>query len=119
MIDQKPGFCHSLDTNMNIQFLYFDGCPSHESALARLRQVMAEEGVRVEIEIIEMETDEQAAEWHFTGSPTILIDGIDIDPPPFDAQSALTCRVYVWEDGRYSPLPSPEMIRKALQVRTT
>ena len=50
------------------------------------------------------------------GSPTILIDGEDIDPPPIDAYAALTCRVYHWADGRFSPLPSPDMIRNALHA---
>lgn len=100
---------------MNIQFLYFEDCPSHEKALARLRQVMAEEGVDDRVEIVKVETDEQAEQWRFPGSPTILIDGVDIDPPPVEAQSALTCRVYIWPDGRYSPLPAPETIRKALR----
>jgi len=101
---------------VHIQFLYFDGCPSHEKALARLRQVMAAEGVSAPIAITQVETDEQAETWHFTGSPTILIDGQDIDPPPVEAQSALTCRVYILPDGRYSPLPAPETIRKALRA---
>ena len=106
---------------MKIQFLYFEDCPSHEKALARLRQVMAEEGIREPVEIIRVETDEQAAYWHFPGSPTILVDGQDIDPPPVEAQSALTCRVYQWADGPFSPLPSPDMIRRGLheERRTT
>ena len=99
---------------MRIQFLYWEDCPSHERALERLKQVMAEEKISAEIEILEVETDEQARQWHFTGSPTILIDDQDIDPPPDATHVALTCRVYHWADGRISPLPSPDMIRRAL-----
>jgi hypothetical protein len=104
---------------MNIAFLYFEGCPSHDAALERLRQVMAEEDVDAKIEIMKVETDEQAQRLHFIGSPTILIDGQDIDPPPSEAYPALTCRTYHLEDGRISPLPSPDMIRRALQMRET
>jgi hypothetical protein len=104
---------------MNITFLYFEGCPSHDAALERLRQLMAEEGVAAEIEIVKVETDEQAQRLHFVGSPTILIDGQDIDPVPSEAYPALTCRAYRLEDGRISPLPSPDMIRDALQLRKT
>jgi hypothetical protein len=100
---------------MNITFLYFEGCPSHDAALERLRQIMAEEGTQAEIEIIKVETDEQAQRLHFVGSPTILIDGQDIDPPPPEAYPALTCRAYHLEDGRISPLPLPAMIRRALK----
>ena len=100
---------------VRITFLYFEDCPSHEAALARLRQVMTEEGAQAEIEIVKVETGEQAQSRHFVGSPTILIDGRDIDPLPADIQYALTCRAYQLEDGRISPLPSADMIRRALR----
>jgi hypothetical protein len=103
------------ETEMKVTFLYFEDCPSHELALERLRAVMDEENVEAELEIIKVETDEQAQRFHFTGSPTIRIDGQDIDPPPADVFYALTCRVYQLEDGRVSPLPSPDMIRRALR----
>ncbi len=100
---------------MRITFLYFEDCPSHEAALARLRQVMAEEGIQAEIEIVKVETDEQAQGRHFVGSPTILIDGQDIDPLPADIHYALTCRAYRLEDGHISPLPPAALIRRALR----
>jgi hypothetical protein len=99
---------------VKVTFLYFEDCPSHEVALDRLRQVMAEEGTQAEIEIVKVETDEQAQRLRFIGSPTILINGDDIDPPSPDATYALTCRVYRLEGGRISPLPSADMIRRAL-----
>jgi len=100
---------------MQITFLYYEDCPSHEQALARLQQVIAEEGVDAEIEIIKVETEEQAQELRFIGSPTILVNGEDIVPPPPESPYNLTCRAYILEDGRVSPLPSPEMIRRSLQ----
>jgi hypothetical protein len=102
---------------MEITFLYYEGCPSHDLALARLRQVLTEAGVTARIEIVKVVTDEQAQQSRFTGSPTILIDGQDIDPPPPDAYYALTCRAYTIQEegGRISPLPSVVMIRNALQ----
>jgi len=99
---------------MEVTFLYFEGCPFHEAALARLRQVMAEEGITAKIDLVKVETDEEAQRWHFVGSPTILVNGRDIDPPPLDSWYGLTCRAYPGDDGRLSPLPSPEMIRQAL-----
>jgi hypothetical protein len=101
---------------VRVNFLYFEDCPSHEQALARLREVMAEEGVAGEVEVIRVETEEQARELRFAGSPTIRVDGQDIDPPG-EAGYALTCRAYHLEDGRISPLPSRDMIRGALRSR--
>lgn len=99
---------------MKVDFLYYEDCPSHEMALSRLRQVMREEGIEAGIEVTKVETGDQARELRFIGSPTIRINGTDIDPPPPDACYGLTCRAYRLEDGRISPLPSPERIRKAL-----
>ena len=100
---------------VKVDFFYYEDCPSHEGALDRLRQVLSEEGVEAEIEITKVETIEQAQGLRFVGSPTILINGGDIDPPPEDAYYALACRSYRLEDGRISPLPSLDMIRHALR----
>jgi len=99
---------------LRVSFLYYEECPSHELALERLREVMAEESIANEVEVIKVETEEQAHELRFVGSPTIRVDGQDIDPP-IDSGYALTCRVYHLEDDRISPLPSKDMIRRALQ----
>jgi hypothetical protein len=101
---------------VKIDFLYYEDCPSHDAALERLHEVLDEEGVRAGIEITKVETSDQAQRLRFVGSPTILVEGQDIDPPPAEAPYALTCRVYRWEDGRFSPLPSPDMIRRALRA---
>ena len=74
-----------------------------------------EVGVGSEIEQIEVLTDEDAERYQFPGSPTIRVDGVDVDPAgAAQMGTALTCRVYVLEDRRYSPVPSKEMIRRAL-----
>jgi hypothetical protein len=100
---------------VRIKFLYYEDCPSHEQALARLQAALAEAGVAATVEIIKIETEAQARQWGFIGSPTILINGRDIDPPQPGAPPALTCRAYHLEDGRISPLPSATMIGRALR----
>ncbi|MEM7346825.1 MAG: hypothetical protein AAF485_21510 [Chloroflexota bacterium] len=100
---------------MKVTFLYYEDCPSHDVALERLCAVIAEEALSVELEVIKVETDEDAHALQFVGSPTIWINDQDIVPPNPDAPFALACRAYQWEDGRISPLPSPDMIRKAIQ----
>jgi hypothetical protein len=98
-----------------IEFLFWQDCPSHPEALERLRKVMAEVNERSPIELVEVLTEDDAERLEFPGSPTIRIDGQDVDP--LGAQrmgTALTCRIYRLEDGRFSPLPSEEMIRQAL-----
>lgn len=101
---------------MHIDFLYYEDCPSHDRALDRLKQVMDEVGVTAHVAVTKVETEEQAEQLRFTGSPTIRIDGVDIVEPPAEAPYGLTCRAYRLEDGRISPLPSVGMIRQALQA---
>ncbi|NJK78569.1 MAG: DUF2703 domain-containing protein [Chloroflexaceae bacterium] len=101
---------------MQIHFLYCEDCPSHDVALARLREVLQAEAVDVSIDIVTVETDAQAAALRFIGSPTILIDGQDIDPPASDEPYARTCRIYRQENGRISPLPSVATIRAAVRA---
>jgi ribonucleoside-diphosphate reductase alpha chain len=63
---------------LEIRFLYYEGCPSHEEALERLRKVLKEESIETDIEVVKVETNEQAKKLRFPGSPTILANGHDI-----------------------------------------
>jgi len=99
-----------------IEFFYWEDCPSHEQALAILRDVMEEEGIADPIAVIEVKTEDEARQYRFYGSPTIHIDGQDIVPPLEDMIGpGLTCRAYRRADGRISPLPPREAIVAAFQ----
>jgi hypothetical protein len=104
---------------MDITFLYWEDCLSHEEALQRLRHVMAEEGIQAPVHLVNVEIWEQAEQLQFIGSPPILVNGKDIQPPPPGASYALTCRTYYLENGRASPLPSLELLRRALSAGRT
>jgi hypothetical protein len=99
---------------VKVRFLYSEQCPSHDEALQRLRSVLHEEGVVADVEVVKVETFEEALREHYPGSPTIILDDRDIDPVT-GAQYAPTCRAYRLEDGRISPLPSIQMIRRAVR----
>lgn len=98
-----------------IQLLWWRGCPSWESALTMLRAQMAAQGLGEErLEVIEVGDEADAERLGFPGSPTILVDGDDIQPPDPQQAIGLTCRVYRRRDGRVSPLPDPDDLRDAL-----
>lgn len=99
---------------MQIDFYYYEDCPSHDAALVRLRGVLARLGMDAQIIVTQVETEEEAERYQFIGSPTIRVNGQDIDPPPADTPYALDCRVYRREDGRITPLPTEALIEKAL-----
>ena len=104
---------------MRIEFLYWEDCPSHADALARLRRVIAEEGLTVDLDVIRVDSQEDADRHKFPGSPTVRIEGEDLQPEGVQGQAMLTCRTYRTETGRLSPLPTVTMIRRALQARGT
>lgn len=78
---------------------------------------MAEERMTDHIDVIRIDTQEDAERHHFPGSPTIRFDGTDLQPEGVQGQAILTCRTYRTETGRLSPLPTATMIRRALQAR--
>jgi hypothetical protein len=102
---------------MRVELLWWEGCPSHPETLADLRRSLSEEGVDAEVEMVEVQSDEQARAERFPGSPTIRIDGEDIFPCAGPAPHSLTCRVYRLRDGRPSPTPDPEDLRDAIRRR--
>ncbi len=101
---------------MRIDFLYWEECPSHDEALRRLRAVLAEEGTAAEVAVTHVDTEALARALRFPGSPTIRVDGRDIQSEAAAADGRLTCRLYLLDDGRPSPLPSAEMIRRAIRT---
>ena len=99
---------------MKIEVLYWDGCPSHPEALELLHSVLTERGVEASVELREVHTEGEAQALRFPGSPTIRVDGRDIDASGAEARPALTCRIYHLADGRASPIPSREQLEEAL-----
>jgi hypothetical protein len=99
---------------MRIELLYWEGCPSYPEAKALLQQVLDERGIAEPIAMREVVTREDAEALAFPGSPTIRIDGRDVDPAGAGSPPALSCRVYRFPDGRTSPIPSRQQLEEAL-----
>jgi hypothetical protein len=105
---------------ITIEFLFWEECPSHGPTWERLQAILKEKGVTAQLTRIEIKTDEDATQWNFCGSPTIHINGEDIDPKGAQTQRiGLNCRVYHTPDGRVTPVPSDEMIRAAIDQAVT
>jgi hypothetical protein len=95
---------------MLIQLLYFPGCPHIEATRKALRDVLAElteyPDEVLEVDVTARETPEHLRGW---GSPTILIDGVDIEGA---SPNGASCRVYRSSDG--GGAPSGALIRAGL-----
>ena len=99
---------------MRVELLFWDGCPSHSKALAELREAMVDVALDPSTVVVrEVGTQSEAALERFVGSPTIRIDGLDVQPAG-EEPAGLTCRVYHRRDGRISPTPDPADVRDAL-----
>jgi hypothetical protein len=83
--------------------------------LARLEAEMREQGLDPgAIENREIVTEDDAERDSFVGSPTIRIEGVDVQPPG-DEPTGLSCRIYRHRGGKISPLPDPDDVRDALR----
>jgi hypothetical protein len=97
-----------------VEILYFDGCPNHEPARALVERVAAELQLKPTIDLVEVADAESAAQLRFLGSPTIRVDGRDVEPGASERQEfVLSCRVYRTERG-LGGQPDEAWIREAL-----
>jgi hypothetical protein len=95
---------------MTIELLYFEGCPNHLPAAERVRAVVKQEGFCTEISEIEVKDESAAKALRFPGSPTIRVNGLDIEPAlRGSSETGFACRRYP------GGIPSEEMIRVALR----
>jgi glutaredoxin len=100
----------------DVMFLYFKDCPNWKKALKSLNMILSEEGVNTRVRKIQIRSEEEAVKRKFTGSPTIRIDGKDIDPSYRDTGAyVLACRNYPGGPDE-GGLPPEEMIRRAVRV---
>lgn len=80
---------------MRIELLYFDGCAGHEAFLPRLRELLAQAGVDALVEERRVESDADAHSERFLGSPTLRVDGVNVEPGDVDRTDfGLRCRLY-------------------------
>lgn len=96
---------------MDIRVLYFEGCPNHEPTLALIRQVVTELGLRAQVEPVRVKDAGDARRLRFLGSPSVHINGIDIEPEARTrADYAFGCRIY-----GASGVPPRELVESALK----
>ncbi len=101
-----------VGSSMTVEILYFEGCPSHEALLPRLRELASE--TDTEIQLRRVESLEAAERERFLGSPTVRVGGADVEPGAADRTDfGLKCRIYR-SNGSVSPTPPDEWVRSAL-----
>jgi len=96
---------------MDITLLYFEDCPNWKVADERLSAIAAERaGIRMSRHLVETATEAERTRFH--GSPSILVDGVDVFAEP-GSEVGLSCRRYLTPDG-YQGAPTLDQLRVAL-----
>ena len=101
---------------MQIDLLYFEGCPSWHAGLENLKAALEAEGLVAEIHLVCVKEDPDAARLMFLGSPSFRVNGADLWPEE-RKRYALSCRVYATSKGLRGA-PTVEMLREKLRAHS-
>jgi len=90
--------------------LHFDDCPNVDVAADRVRTVAAGLGIEIHLRFVRVESAEEAVRERFLGSPSVRVNGVDIDSSARDQYDfGLSCRMYAG-----AGVPPDAMIAAAL-----
>ena len=97
-----------------VEILYFEGCPNYEYTRARVERLAAGLGIDPDLQPVEVPDEQAATRLRFLGSPTVRVDGCDVEPGADErGHCVLSCRLYPGERG-LSGAPDEDWIRDAL-----
>ena len=97
-----------------VEVLYVQDCPHYPGTLALTRRVLAELGIVAEVRGTLVPDQAAAEQACFAGSPTVRVDGRDVEPgsePP--SEILVGCRLYRLEH-RLAGQPAEGWVRAAL-----
>ena len=101
--------------SMRVEILYFDGCPNHEALLPHLRELLSSAGASTDIELVRVQDADGAERERFLGSPTLRIDGEDVEPGAEQRSDfGLKCRLFATPGGLRG-MPPDEWVLTALE----
>src|SRR5205823_5296338 len=98
-------------TLMLIEVLYIPGCCNHRRAVERVRLLLSSEDADLPVVEVPVNDEVAARSLQFPGSPTVRINGRDVEPSP-QARFAFACRLY--SDG--SGLPPDVVVQRAISA---
>jgi len=97
-----------------VEILYFEGCPNYKPARALVEQLATQLRIEPEIRLVEVADSDAAVELRFLGSPTVRVDGVDVEPGAERRHDfALSCRIYRSGHG-VAEQPDERWVREAL-----
>jgi hypothetical protein len=104
-----------MKTPIRIEILGFDGCPNLPLTHELIEAIVQSEGIEAKVTSVDVNSVEDAERLRFLGSPTVRVNGVDIEPSrQCEEQSSYSCRVYRTEDGT-TGVPPEMLVRAALR----
>lgn len=101
---------------MTIELLYLEGCPHHDATVDLVHSVLKSEGMPGVVQLIRIENSEDANEYDFPGSPTVRVNGRDIEMiPSLRLPVGFACRTYLVE-GKQQGLPPRSWLEEAIRA---
>lgn len=102
---------------MNIEILYTPNLTNPDSIVELVENVLFETAISATIQQVEVSSEKEAVNVEFLGSPTIRVDGIDVEPNMTFGKSDFGLRSRSYEkDGQESAIPSRELIEETVEV---
>ncbi len=99
-----------------VEILYFEDCPNYAHTPARVERIGAELGIEPDIRLVDVPDPETAQRMCFLGSPTVRVDGVDVEPHAEQRHDYVqACRVYRTDAG-FAGQPQESWIRDALKA---
>jgi hypothetical protein len=92
----------------------FDGCPNCEATRDLVEQTVRELHLEAEIETIRVHDADEARRYRFLGSPTVQVDGNDIEAGRDTIEASFSCRVYRTPSG-ITGVPPKDLLLDAIR----
>lgn len=99
--------------DLRVELLVIEECPHLSQALADLESVLGGGVLETPVQLVMVNSLEDAEFLGFQGSPTIRVNGEDVVPAP-ELPVALACRLYRDAEGRAAGSPPIEAIRASV-----
>lgn len=97
-----------------IDIFYTNGCEGYTPAFDNLNSVLEKAGVKCRLEVHTLVNDNDAEKWKVIGSPSIHVNGKDVEKDVRDSEDySVKCRTYR-EGAKTLNAPSKMMILKAI-----
>lgn len=65
---------------VEVRVLFSEGCDNTPPTLDLIEKISSELGIEIDLKMVPVESQDQAKQWKFLGSPTVQVNGLDIEP---------------------------------------